>query len=47
MIGVLILQVIIATVVSLLWVRAIDKQIKYYNEHPEENLKDYVDTDNN
>ena len=47
MIGVLILQAVIATVVSLLWVRAIDKQIKYYNEHPEENPKDHVDTDNN
>ncbi len=47
MIGVLILQVVIATVISLLWVRVIDKQITYYNEHPEEKLKDHVDTDKN
>lgn len=47
MIGVLILQVILATVVSLLWVRIIDKQIANSNKHPEEKLKDHVDTNNN
>ena len=47
MIGVLILQVIIATVISLLWVRAIDKQITNSNKHIEEKPKDHVDTDNN
>ncbi len=47
MIELLIFQIMIATVVSLLWVRAIDKQIKYYNEHPEENPTEHVDTDNN
>jgi hypothetical protein len=47
MIGVLILQVILATVVSLLWVRVIDKQIQHSNKHLEEKHKDHVDTDNN
>jgi large-conductance mechanosensitive channel len=47
MIGVLISQVVIATVVSLLWVRAIDKQIEHSNKHLEEKPKDHVDTDNN
>jgi hypothetical protein len=47
MIGVLILQIIIVTVVSLLWVKAIDKHIEYCNKHPEEKPKDHVDTDNN
>ncbi len=47
MIGVLILQVILATVVSLLWVRAIDKQITNSNKPIEEKRKDHVDTDNN
>jgi len=46
MIGVLILQVAIATVISLLWVRVIDKQITYYNEHPEKNPKEHVETNN-
>jgi len=46
MIGVLILQVIIATVVSLLWVRAIDKQITNSNKHIEENPKDHVEDNN-
>lgn len=46
MIGVLILQVIIATVVSLLWVRAIDKQIANSNKHIEEKLKDHVENNN-
>lgn len=46
MIGLLILQVAIATVISLLWVRVIDKQITYYNEHPKEKLKDHVETNN-
>jgi hypothetical protein len=46
MIEVLILQVVIATVVSLLWVRAIDKQITYSNKHIEEKTKEHVENNN-
>ena len=38
---------ITATIVSLLWVKVIDKQIEYDNKHPKEKLKDNVDTNNN
>ena len=47
MIGLIILQIIIVTVVSLLWVKVIDKHIEYCNKHPEEKTNNYVDTDNN
>jgi hypothetical protein len=47
MIGLLILQVVIATVVSLLWVRVIDKHIEHSNKHLQEKHKNNVDTDNN
>jgi hypothetical protein len=47
MIGLLILQIIIVTVVSLLWVKVIDKHIECCNKHPKEKTNNYVDTDNN
>ena len=37
---------ITATIVSFLWVMAIDKQIEYDNKHPEEKQINHVDTDN-
>jgi len=46
MIELLIFQIIIATVVSLLWVRAIDKQITYSNKQIEEKTKEHVEDNN-